>query len=64
MCYSFQGWLSVNKRLSHVRKVYQLEKEAHQRRCDELENLKEHVAELQAKLTSYYIGIEYEEEGS
>ena len=40
-----------------------MEKEVHRRTGDELKRLKEHVAELQAKQTSYEIGKEYKGEG-
>jgi len=41
-----------------------LEKEAHRRTVDELEKLKEHVAQLEAKARSYEVGVECDGEGA
>jgi len=48
--------LSVDERLNRAREAYRLEKEAHRRTVDELEKLKEHVAQLEAKVRSYEVG--------
>jgi len=58
-----QAWLSVDERLIRAREAYRLEKEAHRRTKDELEKLKAHVAQLEAKASTYAVGAECEGEG-
>ena len=40
----------MDEQLTRAREAYRLEKDAHRRAVDELQKLKEHVAELEAKL--------------
>ena len=51
--------MTVDERLTRAREAYRREKDAHTRAVDELQKLKEYVAELEAKLRTYEVGAEF-----